>query len=379
MSTAPTDPSDQGAFTPPQPEAPEQPNSLVMHTIPTFPTDPKEVGRMQPYDKSHYSDLSDLSDHRRGVFRQENAKQRKKTVSWLVEWLRQERLTEGASCKDTYASKNISKALTPSGCVTSEVGKVGKVGIVAENKDLAPNVRSEDRAGLVGKVGKVAENKDLTAVAVEVLRLRQPASVGIVVKNSDLLPPPWSEHIPSARSERSEGTAPPGQIGASDWQDDEVVEPYVPVPQSIPHDVMAAGLLAASRIRPRVVVDKPRSAADEIADPWAAGVKRLQRMLAPLGFALDRWTMICSDCVRLLEHHGQDMRRLGWSTVDAFGVHPTAPAVAVRCYGLGLLLKGAKVIELTGTGAEIEMPSGARQTFTRTSGTGAVPTWAVEG
>lgn len=102
-------------------------------------------------------------------------------------------------------------------------------------------------------------------------------------------------------------------------------------------------------------------------------------MLPPKGFSSDRWELLCSDCTRLLEHHGDDLRRLGWSTVDAFGVHPTAPAVAVRCYGLGLLLKGAKVIELTDAGAKIEMPSGARQTFARMSGTGAVPIWAVEG
>ncbi len=73
------------------------------------------------------------------------------------------------------------------------------------------------------------------------------------------------------------------------------------------------------------------------------------------------------------------MRALGWSTVDAFGAHPTAPAVAVRSYGLGLLLNGGRVVEMTGTGAGIELRNGVRQTFMRGSGTGAVPVWDAVG
>lgn len=114
-------------------------------------------------------------------------------------------------------------------------------------------------------------------------------------------------------------------------------------------------------------------------DRWADGVAQLQHRSPPKGFALDRWALIQSDCAGLLERHGGDMQALGWSTVDAFGAHSTASAAAVRAYGLGLLLNGCRVVELTGTSARIELRSGARQTFMRSSGGGAVPIWAVEG
>ena len=117
---------------------------------------------------------------------------------------------------------------------------------------------------------------------------------------------------------------------------------------------------------------------DALTDAWTIGVKRLQRMLPPKGFAMDRWALICMDCSRLLEHHGADLLRLGWTTEDAFGVHPHAPAAAVRCYGFGLLLNGGEVIEMTERHARAKLPSGAVQTFVRTAKMGAVPVWTLE-
>ncbi len=93
----------------------------------------------------------------------------------------------------------------------------------------------------------------------------------------------------------------------------------------------------------------------------------------------DRWALLCSDCSSLLERHGGDMRALGWSTADAFGAHPTAPAAAVCCYGLGLLLNGGREVEMTGMGATIELRNAVRQTFLRGSGTGAAPIWDAVG
>lgn len=101
-------------------------------------------------------------------------------------------------------------------------------------------------------------------------------------------------------------------------------------------------------------------------------------MLPPKGFAFDRWALICLDCARLLEQHGADLHRFGWSSIDAFGAHRDAPAVAVRRYGLGLLLGGGEVVEMTADHARIKRPSGALLTFMRTANPGAVPIWAVE-
>lgn len=118
---------------------------------------------------------------------------------------------------------------------------------------------------------------------------------------------------------------------------------------------------------------------DTTIDAWAAGVKRLQRMLPPKGFAIDRWAMICTDCPRLLEQHGADLRRLGWATTDAFGAHPHAPAAAVRCYSLGLLMNGGSLVDLSEQGATISLPSGAQHRFVRVGGKDAVPLWDVRG
>lgn len=112
-------------------------------------------------------------------------------------------------------------------------------------------------------------------------------------------------------------------------------------------------------------------------DQWTAGIDRLQRMLQPSGFAPGRWAQIQTDCARLLDHHGAELHALGWAVTDAFGVHPDAPATAVRCYGLGLLLNGGSVVELTGSGAMVELLNRSRQRFTRAPGTGAVPVWDV--
>lgn len=118
---------------------------------------------------------------------------------------------------------------------------------------------------------------------------------------------------------------------------------------------------------------------DATADAWSSGIARIQRMLAPAGFALDRWAQIATDCAALIERHGGDLRRLGWSTAEVFGAHPDAPAVAVRCYGLGLLIGGGEVVELTAEHARIARPSGAALTYRRASNPGAVPVWEVRG
>lgn len=116
---------------------------------------------------------------------------------------------------------------------------------------------------------------------------------------------------------------------------------------------------------------------DATADAWSSGVARIQRMLPPAGFAMDRWAQVAADCAALVERYGGDLRRLGWSTVEVFGAHPDAPAVAVRCYGLGLLVGGGEVVELTAEHARIKRPSGAVLTCQRAAGPGAVPIWDV--
>jgi len=113
------------------------------------------------------------------------------------------------------------------------------------------------------------------------------------------------------------------------------------------------------------------------ADPWAEGVAQLQSMPPLPGFEAGRWRLVLLDCRALLELWGSEMRRLGWKTEDGFGINPRAPGASVNCYGLGVLLKGGKVVEMTATGAKVQCMSGVHQSFVRPRGSGAVPIWTV--
>ncbi len=134
------------------------------------------------------------------------------------------------------------------------------------------------------------------------------------------------------------------------------------VQQSLSQDILCAGLKAASQLWP---------------DPWASGVARLQHM-APLGrFSYAQWTSVRLGCATLLHGWDAEMRRLGWSVEDGFGVDPKMPDTAVHCYGLGILLGSGRVIEITDKFARIETRTGVRQTFTRKPNGVAVPIWTV--
>ena len=115
----------------------------------------------------------------------------------------------------------------------------------------------------------------------------------------------------------------------------------------------------------------------EPVDSWAAGIIRLQRMSAPAGFTIDAWQLVRLGCATLLRMHGDELRRLGWSAGDAFGIHPTAPGPAIHCYGLGPLLRDGRVVAITESGATIELPGGIRHSFTRRPAPEAVPVWTL--
>lgn len=144
---------------------------------------------------------------------------------------------------------------------------------------------------------------------------------------------------------------------------------------------MVAGLLAASRVRPPVAMppdtyDTPtRAQAD--TDPWASGVAQLQRMMPLVGFSTAQWALVQHGCASLLADWGTELRRLGWSAEDGFGIHPEAPGTGVHAYGLGLLIGNGKVIEMTETGARLETRRGVGQSFRRKPLPWSVPIWTV--
>jgi hypothetical protein len=110
-------------------------------------------------------------------------------------------------------------------------------------------------------------------------------------------------------------------------------------------------------------------------DPWAQGIARLQAMASLNGFSQRQWAWVQYGCAALQASHGTELRRLGWTTEDAFGIHPEVGGHAVHCYGLGVLLRDSRVVELTDKFARIRLRSGGHQTFTRVPNILAVPIW----
>ena len=306
---------------------------------PTCPDQNGAVGTAQPIEIIDCPDRPDRPDQSDNTLRENRTIPQKKSASArLAERLqRRRREAENLSSISSRVKHILQKAPDFSSTVVPEVGTVGTVGTVSKNSDLTPKLWSGQWSGRSGqRSGQEAD---------------APQSAAML--------------SPRAAVEMQEL---PRDAGADD------VEDWGLVPQSIPHAAMVAGLLAVSRIRPRAEPLPP--AGDEVA-AWAQGVARLQKMPPLPGFAAVRWASVVGDCARLLAHNGPDLRRLGWGVEDAFGVHPDAPGDAVHCYGLGLLLNGGNVVELTGQAAVIKLPNGVRQTFRRSARAGAVPVWAV--
>ena len=302
---------------------------------PLCPDQNGEVGTVQPIDITNCPDRPDQFHDILSKKQTISPMIKKSASARLAENLRQRRRevenpSSMFSCAKIISQK--SQSLPPT--VISEVGTVGTIN---ENSSLTPKLRSGQWSGRSGQ---------------------------------------WSGQeadAPQSAAATSSHTVVEMQEMPRDADDD--AEDWGLVPQSIPQAVLVAGLLAASRIRPRAELLPPVD--DEVA-AWARGMAQLRRMPPLPGFAAAQWASVSSDCARLLARNGGDLRRLGWSVEDAFGVHPEAPGDAVHCYGLGLLLSGGNVVELTGQAAVIELPNGVRQTFRRSVRAGAVPVWTVQ-
>jgi hypothetical protein len=71
------------------------------------------------------------------------------------------------------------------------------------------------------------------------------------------------------------------------------------------------------------------------------------------------------DAELFLSTWGHRADDLGWTTLDLFGVHPTAPAARFSYMGLLLLVNSGGVVAITAETAVIEQQSGHRLTHTR--------------
>jgi hypothetical protein len=89
------------------------------------------------------------------------------------------------------------------------------------------------------------------------------------------------------------------------------------------------------------------------------------------GFGDARWQLLVDDTEIFLTRWGKAAHLLGWTAIDLFGVHPTAPAARFDVMGLLPLLGGANVAALTTDEARMLRPSKGMLTFRRAKQAGA--------
>jgi hypothetical protein len=72
-----------------------------------------------------------------------------------------------------------------------------------------------------------------------------------------------------------------------------------------------------------------------------------------------------------------EAKRLRWTSLNLFGVHPTAPMSRFDVMGLVPVLAGGSVRRLSSDCAIIAAPTGSLLTYTKASQPGAVLLWDI--
>jgi hypothetical protein len=86
---------------------------------------------------------------------------------------------------------------------------------------------------------------------------------------------------------------------------------------------------------------------------WHAILAELKASTSPDWMPANRLKEIVADADCFLRDWGETAHRLGWTTLDLFGVHPIAPACRFDVMGLIPLLAGHQVVALTDSTAII--------------------------
>ena len=98
---------------------------------------------------------------------------------------------------------------------------------------------------------------------------------------------------------------------------------------------------------------------------WLEGYAALCTMPPPSGFSPERWRRVVDAAGTFLDRWGAEAIRCGWSDLDVFGCHDTAPTARFDCMGLMLLLDRCEIVAIDQDGADLVSASSARQRFYR--------------
>jgi len=110
---------------------------------------------------------------------------------------------------------------------------------------------------------------------------------------------------------------------------------------------------------------------------WADCFAALDVGRPPKGVSPNRWREVLDDGGRFLDRWAVVADGLGWSALDLFGAHPTAPGARYDQMGLVWLIGGGEVIAITSDSARIKPPSGAVQTYCRKRTAESRPLWEL--
>jgi hypothetical protein len=114
------------------------------------------------------------------------------------------------------------------------------------------------------------------------------------------------------------------------------------------------------------------SAIGDFPREWHVILEELKGSNPIQGFTVGRWQTVVDDAESFLARWAEAAHQLGWTGLDLFGVHPTAPAARHDVMGLIPLLQGGTVVALTEAAATIRRSSNATLTYRRADQTGAV-------
>jgi hypothetical protein len=135
------------------------------------------------------------------------------------------------------------------------------------------------------------------------------------------------------------------------------------VKQSVPTVPTATTHFEGGRA-PRIFEDTPAG--------WHAISEELKTLPAPDWAGVDRWFEMIEDADLLLSDWSLAAHRLGWTALNLFGVHPTAPGARYDVMGLVPMIRRGRVSALTERTASIRQRSGSTLIYARTSTEGAV-------
>jgi hypothetical protein len=112
-------------------------------------------------------------------------------------------------------------------------------------------------------------------------------------------------------------------------------------------------------------------------DSWHTVLAAMEGRHCPERISSDRWQEVIADGETFLARWGSAAHSLGWTALDLFGVHPSAPAARFDVMGLLLLVQGGAVVALTADAATIRRKTGALLTCRRPVAPGAILISAV--